>query len=347
MEISLIQKIEGQLKMALPMVAYRKPRQNALRILFQSNRGERADIGTAESGFVFAPFSSDSSKIVLRPDESVEVEYPVKSTESLYSVDRRLPDVDKLRYCNLVRKAIDEIRNTEVEKIVLSRRIEFHTEKPVLEVFQNLLNAYPDAYCYLWYHPETGIWMGASPELLLKIEGMSVQTTSLAGTLPIMKDRDPAWTKKEQDEQAMVTRFITKVFEEHGGEVQAEGPVSQKAGSVWHLSTRIQASFREAVPEVLIEELHPTPAVCGLPRENALQFILEEEGYDRTYYTGYFGELNMSNSDISEFYVNLRCMKYRNGSVDVYVGGGITAESDPEKEWEETVYKSQTLLRTL
>ena len=112
----------------------------------------------------------------------------------------------------------------------------------------------------------------------------------------------------------------------------------------------------------VIEALHPTPAVCGFPKQKAKEFILQHENYNRQYYTGFLGELNLKQSrtrntnrrnvennayavvkTYSNFYVNLRCMQLKNETALVYVGGGITRDSDPEKEWEETVNKTKTI----
>jgi len=95
--------------------------------------------------------------------------------------------------------------------------------------------------------------------------------------------------------------------------------------------------------------LHPTPAVCGLPKNEAKSFILENENYDRKYYTGFLGELNSDVNGIntSSLYVNLRCMEIAKDEAIIYVGGGITKDSIPEKEWEETVRKTATMKKVL
>jgi isochorismate synthase len=95
----------------------------------------------------------------------------------------------------------------------------------------------------------------------------------------------------------------------------------------------------------LIESLHPTPAVCGLPKETAVQFILENENYKRTYYAGYLGELNMNGN--TQLVVNLRCMEIENNKISLFVGGGITKGSIPEKEFEETVTKAMVMKKVL
>ncbi|MFB1039347.1 MAG: chorismate-binding protein, partial [Polaribacter sp.] len=103
--------------------------------------------------------------------------------------------------------------------------------------------------------------------------------------------------------------------------------------------------------EELIRALHPTPAVCGLPRELARTFLFENENYDRSFYTGFLGELNLQDSKdtakSSALFVNLRCMRIQNNKAAIFVGGGITKDSDAANEWEETVFKAKTMKRML
>ncbi|HLV50467.1 MAG TPA: chorismate-binding protein, partial [Flavobacterium sp.] len=90
----------------------------------------------------------------------------------------------------------------------------------------------------------------------------------------------------------------------------------------------------------LIQNLHPTPAVCGLPKKEAFDFIWENEGYNREFYTGFIG---IEKENMKDYFVNLRCAQIFQNQIQIYVGGGITAESNPEKEWEETELKSGTI----
>jgi len=120
-----------------------------------------------------------------------------------------------------------------------------------------------------------------------------------------------------------------------------------KAGSLVHLRTQIKGDIEKEGLRSLVNLLHPTPAVCGMPKEKAKQFILENENYNRSYYTGYLGELNMTENKNSHLFVNLRCMEIKNNIAEIYIGGGITKESNPEKEWEETVAKSNIMLKAL
>ena len=118
-----------------------------------------------------------------------------------------------------------------------------------------------------------------------------------------------------------------------------------------HLRTDIHGSLHKenATIEEVIRLLHPTPAVCGLPKEKSKSFILEKEGYNRKYYTGFLGELNIAQDAdvVSNIYVNLRCMEIVDDIARIYVGGGITKDSIAEKEWEETVRKTETIKKVL
>jgi isochorismate synthase len=132
------------------------------------------------------------------------------------------------------------------------------------------------------------------------------------------------------------------------------------------LKTSISGKVKpDLLPDIIVR-LHPTPAVCGLPKESSKSFILENENYDREFYTGFLGELNFtsekkrnSNSrnvengayraikKSTELFVNLRCIQIVDALAFIYVGGGVTKDSDSEKEWEETINKSHTMLRVL
>src|SRR5690606_26762889 len=143
---------------------------------------------------------------------------------------------------------------------------------------------------------------------------------------------------------------------------------TSRAGGVVHLRTDISGKMGSPENlETLINTLHPTPAVCGFPREKARDFIVKEEGYDREYYTGFLGELNFQEQVLrpggnrrnienlayktvrkrSALYVNLRCMKLERNQALIFVGGGITEDSVPENEFLETVNKAQTMRKVL
>jgi len=177
---------------------------------------------------------------------------------------------------------------------------------------------------------------------------------SLAGTQKYVDTIDVSWGEKERKEQKIVTEHIVKSLD--GFDVEVSETYTRKAGNLLHLCNDIKGNLpQENNLKELLEKLHPTAAVCGLPREEVLEFIIKEEGYDRSFYTGFLGELNFNEDDNtsldkstsktsqSNLFVNLRCMELKenqHAAAVIYVGGGVTLESDPLSEWHETVQKS-------
>jgi len=199
--------------------------------------------------------------------------------------------------------------------------------------------------------PGFGIWAGATPELFLEQSSRYLKTVSLAGTLPIEDPGDiPFWTAKEKEEQHIVTEYILETLHASGFEpAEINGSHTLVAGRMAHLQTIINIPFpanRKKLTKI-IEALHPTPAICGYPKQVALDIIRETENYNRQYYTGYLGPWNTRYS--SQLYINLRSMQFLSSGPEavLYAGGGITAASDPDQEWNETVMKIQTLLSVL
>jgi isochorismate synthase len=202
---------------------------------------------------------------------------------------------------------------------------------------------------------------------LFKVEGYQLTTISLAATQPYTKDVAVEWTNKEIEEQQIVTDYITNQIEPYTNHISISDVETVRAGNLLHLKTRIISRIEKySSLKPIIEALHPTPAVCGFPKQKAKDFILKNEGYNREYYTGFLGELNLKQSKTrntnrrnvennayavvkkaSNFYVNLRCMQVRNKKALVYVGGGITKDSIPENEWNETVNKTKTIVNIL
>ena len=361
-------KIEEHLERKLPLVAYRKPEETVVNCVIQNDDQLHFVRDFSESGFVFAPFSS-KEEVVLIPSNDV-FHLPdfdldqVESEGKIISAPSKTP-FEKENYLRSVRKAIKEIKNDGFHKVVLSRSIEIEIGASPVEWFKRLLKTYTNAFCYLWYHPRVGLWLGATPEILLSTVNDRFTTISLAGTQTFSGDLNPQWGHKEVDEQELVTKFILGALSKNVGDMEVGALETVKAGNLMHLRTKITGKLNDNLQEVL-KALHPTPAVGGLPKEPAIGFIQEQEDYDREFYTGYLGELNLrtsrqrssrtSNQENQAYrsiikknnlFVNLRCMQLKDSKALIYVGGGITKDSDPEKEWEETVAKSKTILSIL
>ena len=255
---------------------------------------------------------------------------------------------DKNEHLLLVEKALNEINNSELTKVVVSRKEAIQLDDfEVLLTFKKILKTYTNAFVYVWFHPKVGLWFGATPETLLNISNRNFKTMSLAGTQVYDASSEVVWKKKELEEQQLVTDFIKKQLKNVATTLQIDEKETIRAGDLLHLRTKVKGVLsKDASLKELIRGLHPTPAVCGLPREKANKFINQNENYKRTFYTGFLGELNLENKN-SSLFVNLRCMRIEDKIASVYVGGGITKDSTSKKEWQETIAKTKTMKKVL
>ncbi|HZY80643.1 MAG TPA: chorismate-binding protein, partial [Cyclobacteriaceae bacterium] len=219
----------------------------------------------------------------------------------------------------------------------------------------SLCQRHPQALITLVSTPQTGTWLGASPELLVNVNSKFIFKTSALASTQVYKPgtdlKTVLWNQKEIEEQALVSRYIInncfkkirlREYEEHG-------PRTFRAGNLLHLKTdfsvdMVATNFMQ-LGTVMLRLLHPTSAVCGMPMEPALKFLEEREGYDRELYTGYWGPVNVDQE--THIYVNLRCMRATHGEAILYAGAGVTIDSNPALEWEETVNKMNTLRQVI
>ncbi|RMB56973.1 isochorismate synthase [Dokdonia sinensis] len=355
---------------ALPFVAYRKPNEKDLKVFLQEDDTLNTTTDYDESGFVFAPFDTAFAEAILIPDTTaITVSLSELSFENGEPHHTHSNPADQQRHIALVKNGISYIKKSGVKKIVLSRKQTInHAYEHPIAIFKRLLHAYPTAFAYCWYHPKVGLWLGATPETLLSISNRKFHTMALAGTQPYKDTLSVSWGTKEIQEQQFVTDAIVQNLKPILSDIKVTPAQTHRAGSLLHLKTDISAPFKstETSLKTIIEALHPTPAVCGLPRSEAKDFILKNEVYERNYYTGFLGELNLqvtrkrsthrrnmenlaygSIQKESHLFVNLRCMEIDAKGAQIYVGGGITEQSNPEAEWQETVDKLSTMLRVL
>lgn len=291
-----------------------------------------------ENQFVFHRFD-DSEHIIFSTDkvERIAINELVNIESFSLEQSSKKEAISYENYLELISKTVEELNTTSTEKIVISRIKEIENEGVnLIKTFKNLHQNYPKAFVYIWFTKENGLWIGASPELLLEEENLTVKTVSLAGTLP----KEEEWTSKEIHEQQVVTDYIVSNLQD-AKSISVNGPHTVDAGFFNHLKSYISAEVDdyEQVNKIL-NRLHPTPAVCGMPKQEAKNFILANEGYDRKYYAGYFG---FKMPEKSLYFVNLRCAQIFSDVVKLYVGGGIMPDSNPEKEWQETELKSKTI----
>jgi len=260
------------------------------------------------------------------------------------------------RYEQIVASAVERIRSSEVDKVVLAR--ELTAEAPGAHDPGALLGAlrdlFPACFCFCFGTPEAA-FLGASPELLVRRSGAVAATVALAGTTS--RSADPAVddhlgeamlrSPKVRDEHGIVVRRIERTLRPHSVWVHAEGePFVIKVGNLQHLATPIRAQLAESHSAIeLAGYLHPTPAIGGEPREPALELIAELEGIDRGWYTGPVGWMDAAED--GEFCVGLRSALLRDREAHLFAGCGIVAESDPAAELQESELKFEALLPLL
>ncbi len=254
---------------------------------------------------------------------------------------------NKDNFLATVANAIDRIQSGRFYKVVPARlkKRQLSPDFDLARVFLELCEAYPSAFVNCFYSETSGCWIGASPETLIRTKGDLFYTMALAGTQKAQGDnplKNAAWTQKEIEEQALVSRYIVNCFKKiRLREYQELGPKTSVAGGLLHLKSEFLVDMKATnfpqLGSVMLELLHPTSAVCGMPKEDALAFLKAEEGFDRSYFSGFIGPVNLNGE--TSLFVNLRCAKLENNQALLYAGAGITEDSDPEKEWEETELK--------
>ncbi|MEO7992486.1 MAG: chorismate-binding protein, partial [Chryseolinea sp.] len=252
-----------------------------------------------KTGFIFSPFNPEKESLYLEADFAFsftgngfqtpeETPLEITSAEWLKSIVKTSSGT-KLKtkfhkqvlveeqgeekfYVNIVSKGIAELEKGPMEKIVLSRTlsVRLSDDVDVVNVFEELCNTYPTALVSFVSSPEAGTWMGATPEVLVAIEGNTIfKTVALAGTKTFEKDvnlKTVAWTQKEIEEQALVERYIISCFKKiRLREYEEHGPKTIVAGNVLHLKSEFTVDMKATnfpqLGSVMLQLLHPTSAV--------------------------------------------------------------------------------------
>jgi isochorismate synthase len=362
--------IDNLLALNCPFALWSKPGSNTPEILVADKEKivypARFNKLNEQEGFVFAPYqiNNNAPLVILKPgiykkglSEILKINCNHFPKKQVAEAQPGAPFVISHKdYLDDIKNTINEIRSTKLAKVIISRLIPFaRKNESIGEVYLQLFQQTPNAFVYLVNLPangdglpKAGLWMGATPEVLLRSEFKTFETVSLAGTQSRSDDNDYSWHTKEIEEQAFVSRYLLDIFYKFNiHPYTTQGPETMESGKVAHLATsfRFAAKKLEARLGDFLAELHPTPAVCGYPKTKAAKFIPKIEKHDRRYYTGYIGPWRL-NGDVGLF-VNLRCMEILPQQYILYSGGGITARSLPEDEWEETNKKATTLLSAI
>jgi isochorismate synthase len=303
--------------------------------------------------FIFSPFSNNLPTLKIVPD--VEQEISLSEIDLAFKQANLEQEIEKIsepklenksEYTARIAKMVNNIKASRFKKIVCSRVLVEPRVSSFETIFSRLIKTYPKTFRYCFFSQESGLWMGASPEILVEQKKADFKTVSLAGTRK--PDKDGAFhpfTEKEVEEQNLVTKYIKKAINNISVEpIEMSETYHFNTGNLVHLKTDINFSDTKLSALQVAKALHPTPAVCGMPLKTTQEILNINEPH-RDYYTGFLGPKFSGNE--SRFYVNLRCMKLTQSEAFIFVGGGITALSNPEDEWDETYWKSQTMAELL
>ena len=353
MKISLKKYLEKN----IPFALFRAPKER-IRLVAQLSSFSNNNNFT-DSGFHFAPFSKREKVPHVVIKNEVDEFLNLDTMEEVFSDNLPITlEMETLKkevtfplYNQHLQTYFSFFEKNKIRKAIYSRikKTELPKDFGLISFFKKIENAYPKAFVYIVHLPNIGLWAGASPERLLEHNNDISKTVALAGTQKL-KEGIPAknldWGQKEIEEHRMVAEYISNQIDKHQlNLIHKSKPYTSAAGRIAHLKQNFEFQIKKEKLPAFLNDLHPTPAVCGLPKEKALDLIYVTEPYDREYYAGYLGMVE-KNNDVN-FYVNLRCMKIYNDSASLFVGGGITASSIPQKEWEETELKAKTLLNIL
>ena len=338
-----------------------------------------------QSGFVVAPFEvrPDQPIVLIRPDRIEErgTRSEERGTRLPVSLDSAPEQFSFLPPPSspLENYAIDfanfhaQLQQGTFRKIVLSRCSEQQVQSPVddKELFLRACQLYPRMFIALVHTPQSGTWLTATPEILLEGSGSDWRTIALAGTMKLEPEQlggegeNVRWSTKNIEEQRIVATYIAECLERFTDDFREEGPRTVRAANLVHLRSdfTFKLTSNDCIGD-LLQALHPTPAVCGIPKRDAFQFIIRNELTPRRYYSGFMGPLKTPSGSpclggekaspkqgrlegSTHLYVSLRCMNIESDRYRLYAGGGLLKDSTEEQEWLETEAKLETMRRCI
>ena len=268
------------------------------------------------------------------------------------------PEPSPEGYVARVADAVERIRAGRLRKVVLARSLAVDAGRELRPepLAWRLRAVDPEHFAFAAPTGAGGVLVGASPELLVRRAGREVESAPLAGSAPRSGDpeEDRALAEgllasgKEREEHAVVVEAVAEALRPLCEELSWDPePVLLSTANVWHLATRFRGVLRDPAPSALelVAALHPTPAVGGAPRDEALRTIAELEPFDRGTYAGPVGWMDAGGD--GEWAIALRCAELRGSTARLFAGAGIVAGSEPERELEETERKFRAFLDSL
>ncbi|WP_291784090.1 chorismate-binding protein [Cecembia sp.] len=363
---------------------WRKPKSNVLEIIIdRQKKPKRVELNIEDQspGFIVHPFEDqvDGKAFFLEADTYFQIDLSIPFEEQADQIAplKRTLDADLIKaairqgfvksdedldpkssracskkdFIELVIEGIQAIKSGQLVKIVPARlkKKALGKDFDLILSLKSLLYSYPNAFINFFHIPGVGTWLGASPEILIQTKGDAFFTMSLAGTQKAKGDnpmKNAAWTQKEIEEQALVSRYIVDCFKKiRLREYEELGPKTVVAGNLLHLRSDFKVDMKATnfpqLGSVMLKLLQPTSAVCGMPRNKAFDFLRRYEKLDRSLFAGFIGPVNIEGETC--IYVNLRTARLTENEAYLYAGAGVTEDSVPEKEWEETEMKCEII----
>ena len=308
-------------------------------------------------GFVIAPFYCDDNNILYLLDgpKGSSTVLPLDGSKGFDAIPQWQDHTTLASETTSLRETYHkdfccfhkELECNTFRKLVLARSVVETKDKSATprSIFLKACEKYPRSYISLFYTAETGMWLIASPEILLRGDADGYQTMALAGTMKY-EGEDMKWSAKNQEEQQLVADYIRACLQPFAAEITESKPYTARAAHLAHLRTDFTFRLKDTQRlGTFLTAFHPTPAVCGMPKDEAQQFILHNEQLNRSYYSGFSGLLG--ENGLAKLYVTLRCMQITRSACCLYAGGGLLKESIEENEWQETETKLDTMRQLL
>lgn len=342
----------------MSFVYFRLP--NTTLVVHNKLNDEPEELSTAaelngRSGFVIAPFApSTDMPILLVPTQWETIEpsqlhtlvSATDNTQLSATLDSCNCTAERTQYNADFNRFHAELKAGRFAKIVLARstRLTATARISALTLFARACQRYPRMFIALYSTKRSGTWLVATPETLIGGHCGQMHTMALAGT---MRPGTGEWSDKNKREQKYVETYITECVRQFSDDINVEGPYTTYAADLQHLRSDIRFSMNDtALIGNVVDALHPTPAICGIPKDETRRFIIDNESQPRGYYSGFAGPFN-PNGD-THLFVTLRCMHIESEAEDsavyrLFAGGGLLKDSTEQDEWNETEAKMNTI----
>ncbi len=302
------------------------------------------------------PDSTQRAEARLRQYQETLVELPAVEPSGPPGITERSYEPPREDWQREIEEATARIRDGQLSKVVLAQALTAELASPVepADVLGRLAESYPDCFQFLFEPADAGSFFGATPERLVSVDGTTFKTEALAGSIgrgeTVEEDEWLASQLQESDknthEHEIVVETIQNQLDPFTSDITTGARQIRKLANVQHLQTPLQGTLDEEYHVLeLVEALHPTPAVGGLPPEQALETIRETEVFDRGWYAAPIGWFDGDGN--GTFSVAIRSALARERQATLFAGAGIVADSDPDEEWDELQLKYRPILDEL